>query len=264
MATCAAATTCSKTSTRWKSSALRAGATRPCRAARWDRRAASCRRTSSRVRRRAELRADQNDEDSLPPYEILDGILECLVEKEMSFEDVVRQGLRSRDGQAHRASALHLGIQAPPGAAGREDQRAQFRPRPALSDHQCLPGCAGMSGPRPLRAVAHRLAACRQCAHGACSIISSRRRKARNSSCASTTPMPNAPSRNSKRRSSRIWAGSASTHDLFARQIERADAHRAAAEKLKALRPALSRLRNGSRTRPQAQAPDRGAQAAGL
>src|ERR1700722_8838843 len=40
----------------------------------------------------AELRANQTDQDSLPPYEILDGILECLVEKEMSFEEVVAKG----------------------------------------------------------------------------------------------------------------------------------------------------------------------------
>jgi len=40
----------------------------------------------------AELRPDQKDEDSLPPYEILDGILECLVEKEMKFEDVCAAG----------------------------------------------------------------------------------------------------------------------------------------------------------------------------
>jgi NAD+ synthase len=40
----------------------------------------------------AELRANQTDQDSLPPYEILDGILECLVEQEMSFEDVVAKG----------------------------------------------------------------------------------------------------------------------------------------------------------------------------
>jgi NAD+ synthase len=40
----------------------------------------------------AELRAGQTDQDSLPPYEILDGILECLVEKEMSFEEVVAKG----------------------------------------------------------------------------------------------------------------------------------------------------------------------------
>ncbi|HEX3651775.1 MAG TPA: NAD+ synthase [Rhizomicrobium sp.] len=40
----------------------------------------------------AELRANQKDEDSLPPYEILDGILEALVEGEMSFEQVVAKG----------------------------------------------------------------------------------------------------------------------------------------------------------------------------
>jgi NAD+ synthase len=40
----------------------------------------------------AELRPDQTDQDSLPPYDILDGILECLVEKECSFEDTVAKG----------------------------------------------------------------------------------------------------------------------------------------------------------------------------
>jgi NAD+ synthase len=40
----------------------------------------------------AELRDNQKDEDSLPPYEILDGILECLVEREMSFEDTCARG----------------------------------------------------------------------------------------------------------------------------------------------------------------------------
>jgi NAD+ synthase len=40
----------------------------------------------------AELRANQTDQDSLPPYDILDGILECLVEQEMSFEDTVAKG----------------------------------------------------------------------------------------------------------------------------------------------------------------------------
>ncbi len=40
----------------------------------------------------AELRENQTDQDSLPPYEILDGILRCLVEEEMSFEDIVSKG----------------------------------------------------------------------------------------------------------------------------------------------------------------------------
>ena len=40
----------------------------------------------------AELRENQKDEDSLPPYEMLDGILECLVENEMMFEDTCAKG----------------------------------------------------------------------------------------------------------------------------------------------------------------------------
>jgi NAD+ synthase len=40
----------------------------------------------------AELKPDQTDQDSLPPYDILDGILECLVERECSFEDTVARG----------------------------------------------------------------------------------------------------------------------------------------------------------------------------
>ncbi|MFN6925481.1 MAG: NAD+ synthase [Tabrizicola sp.] len=40
----------------------------------------------------AELRANQTDQDSLPPYEVLDAILECLVEKEMSVAEIVALG----------------------------------------------------------------------------------------------------------------------------------------------------------------------------
>lgn len=40
----------------------------------------------------AELREGQKDEDSLPSYDILDSILECLVEKEMSVRDIVAKG----------------------------------------------------------------------------------------------------------------------------------------------------------------------------
>jgi NAD+ synthase len=40
----------------------------------------------------AELREDQKDEDSLPPYDILDDILECLVEREMRLFDIIARG----------------------------------------------------------------------------------------------------------------------------------------------------------------------------
>lgn len=40
----------------------------------------------------AELRPDQTDQDSLPPYPVLDDILQSLVEKEMSTEAIVAKG----------------------------------------------------------------------------------------------------------------------------------------------------------------------------
>ena len=40
----------------------------------------------------AELRENQTDQDSLPPYEVLDDILGCLVEKEMPLVDIVARG----------------------------------------------------------------------------------------------------------------------------------------------------------------------------
>ncbi len=40
----------------------------------------------------AELRENQTDQDSLPPYEVLDDILACLVEGEMPLADIVARG----------------------------------------------------------------------------------------------------------------------------------------------------------------------------
>ncbi|RED53932.1 NAD+ synthase [Aestuariispira insulae] len=40
----------------------------------------------------AELRPDQKDEDSLPPYEVLDDILECLIEHEMGVGEITARG----------------------------------------------------------------------------------------------------------------------------------------------------------------------------
>jgi NAD+ synthase len=40
----------------------------------------------------AELRENQKDQDSLPPYEVLDDILACLVEREMPLSEIVARG----------------------------------------------------------------------------------------------------------------------------------------------------------------------------
>jgi NAD+ synthase (glutamine-hydrolysing) len=40
----------------------------------------------------AELRADQKDTDSLPPYEVLDPILEAFIEEDLSVDQIVARG----------------------------------------------------------------------------------------------------------------------------------------------------------------------------
>jgi NAD+ synthetase len=40
----------------------------------------------------AELRPDQKDQDTLPPYEILDGILELYVEYQLSADEIISRG----------------------------------------------------------------------------------------------------------------------------------------------------------------------------
>lgn len=66
----------------------------------------------------AELRPDQKDEDSLPPYEVLDDILTSLIEAEMSVADIVARG-HDKD-QVNRVWRLldraeYKRRQAPPG-----------------------------------------------------------------------------------------------------------------------------------------------------
>lgn len=66
----------------------------------------------------AELRANQKDEDSLPPYPKLDDILECLVENEMPIEEIMARGhdLATIKRVEHLLSiAEYKRRQAPPG-----------------------------------------------------------------------------------------------------------------------------------------------------
>jgi len=66
----------------------------------------------------AELRADQRDDDSLPPYEILDPILYGLVEEELSVDDLVARGFE-KETVARIERLLYVAEykrrQAPPG-----------------------------------------------------------------------------------------------------------------------------------------------------
>jgi NAD+ synthase len=40
----------------------------------------------------AELKPDQKDQDTLPPYDVLDGILHCLIEGEMGVAETIAKG----------------------------------------------------------------------------------------------------------------------------------------------------------------------------
>jgi NAD+ synthase len=66
----------------------------------------------------AELREDQRDDDSLPPYEVLDPILYGLVEEELSVQQLVARGF-DRDTVARIERLLYVAEykrrQAPPG-----------------------------------------------------------------------------------------------------------------------------------------------------
>ena len=55
----------------------------------------------------AELRADQKDEDSLPPYDILDGILEMLIEEDASIADCIAAGYE-RETVEHIERLLYI------------------------------------------------------------------------------------------------------------------------------------------------------------
>ena len=86
----------------------------------------------------AELRADQRDEDSLPPYAVLDEVLEAYVELDRSREELSRTGSTQRRRRAGARAHRPRRVQAPPGAAGREAPPQGLRPRPPDADHEPL------------------------------------------------------------------------------------------------------------------------------
>ena len=66
----------------------------------------------------AELRPDQKDQDSLPPYSLLDAILEGLIEEDLSVEDLVNRGFDKETVKAVESliyASEHKRYQAAPG-----------------------------------------------------------------------------------------------------------------------------------------------------
>src|SRR6185312_10384729 len=146
----------------------------------------------------------------------------------------LRQGLSPGDGETRRAAALYQRVQAPPGTARRQDHAQEFRPRPALSDHQRVPGRAGVMttlvrfAPSPTgllhvgnarTAVVNWLFASKTGGKFLLRIDDTDTERSK-------------PEYETAIIEDLAWLGL--THDLFARQRERTEAHRAAGEKLKA------------------------------
>ena len=93
----------------------------------------------------AELRPDQKDSDSLPPYEVLDPILEAFIEEDLSVDEICARGF----DRATVARVLDLvkrneykRRQAPPGV---RVSSPRLRPRLALSDYVGLSPINGVS-----------------------------------------------------------------------------------------------------------------------
>ncbi len=86
----------------------------------------------------AELRPDQKDSDSLPPYDILDPILKCYIEEDLGLDEIVariRSGYRTPRVPPFRYER----IKTPSGAAGGQDHPPVVRSRPPAAHHQPFP-----------------------------------------------------------------------------------------------------------------------------
>lgn len=77
----------------------------------------------------AELKADQKDQDTLPPYKTLDGILKLYVEEDLSFDEIVKRGFEPKtvklvismvDSSEYKRRQAPIGIKISPRAFGKD------------------------------------------------------------------------------------------------------------------------------------------------
>ncbi len=87
----------------------------------------------------AELRPDQRDDQSLPPYEVLDPIIEAYVEQDRTAGELDRGRLRPGARAAHRPPDRPGRVQAPPDPARRAGHHQGLRQGPPPPHHQPLP-----------------------------------------------------------------------------------------------------------------------------
>ena len=116
----------------------------------------------------AELRPNQTDQDSLPPYEVLDDILACLVEKEMPLAEIVARG-HPADTVKKVERLLYLAEykrrQAPPGVKISSRNFGRDRRYPIVNKFREEVGREGRRGSR-VHAPWRRRAAARRLGRG--------------------------------------------------------------------------------------------------
>ena len=96
----------------------------------------------------AELRPDQKDQDSLPPYEVLDAILARYMEQDQSIAEIVAAGFERGGRRARHAAHQDQRVQTPPGAGRRAPDASRFWSGLALS--RSRPSSAPNKLPRQL------------------------------------------------------------------------------------------------------------------
>jgi NAD+ synthase len=109
----------------------------------------------------AELREGQKDQDSLPPYEVLDEILACLIEREMRVSEIVAQGHEAetvRKVERLLYLAEYKRRQSAPGVKVTRKNFGRDRRYPIVNRFRD----AGLAAPRTDEAVARVVGAPRQ------------------------------------------------------------------------------------------------------
>jgi NH3-dependent NAD+ synthetase len=84
------------------------------------------------------LKPDQTDQDSLPPYEVLDAIVEAYMEKDLSPREIIARGFAEADVR-RVVHLLKISEYKRRQARRHPGDAARLRQGLALSDHQSLP-----------------------------------------------------------------------------------------------------------------------------
>ena len=125
--------------------------------------ASSCRSRCSTARRRRSCAHEQRDDESLPPYDVLDAILEGYIEGDLDAGELVRRGLPAEDVER----VIAHGRPAPSTSAA--------RPRPASASPRApsaaTGGCRSRTATSPAWSPARAHAACAPSRPGRTAIV---------------------------------------------------------------------------------------------